>query len=117
MMTQDREIISLTKIDAELFTNDEGEFPTFITLVTSSTPTEIVTLVVQRMGDLFTEQYNETAAPFGVALQSAETIRDREDNTHTIITPETLAMILEYDQSQRLIVLELGTSPHDFTLH
>jgi hypothetical protein len=116
-MPQNREIISLTKIDAELFTNDEGEFPTFITLITSSTPTDIVTLVLERMSDLFTEQFNEGMDNFGVALQSAETIRDRDENTHTIITPETLAMILDYDQCQRLIILELGTSPNDFTIH
>jgi len=118
-MSLKSKIISLTTIDVEMFMDEEGNFPTFITLLTSPNPDHVVTLVVGRMTDLFIEYAQEFPwEDFTVVHKSAEHIRDKTDDTTTLITSDTLALVLNYEDSgDRLITLELGYSQNDFSIH
>jgi hypothetical protein len=119
MSPSSSEIIALRTLDIEMFKNDEGNFPTLITLVIAHEPAHVVNLVVSRMTDLFVE-YADTypSENFSVMCRSAEHIKDKDEDTLTLITPDTLALILNYEfDGDRLITLELGFSSSDFTVH
>ena len=119
MAPSSSEIIDVKTLNIEMFKNDEGNFPTLITLVVAHEPAHVVNLVVNRMTDLFVDYANDYPSEnFSVICQSAEHIKDRDEDTITLITPDTLALILNYEHSgDRLITLELGFSSSDFTVH
>ena len=117
MMPPTSEVISLTTIEPELFQNDEGKFPTLITLVTAYKPDDIVTAVLNRMDALFTEYHKTNPNDLTVIVDSASHIKDTDGDIQAIITPDTLVLLLDYGADSRMITLQLGTSPNDFTVH
>lgn len=112
-MTQISEIITLTDIDAELFENSKGEFPTLLTFITLTNPDDIVKHAIRRMLDFF-DDYSE---PITVDFAFAAEIVHADDSKDTL-TPATLGILVQYNEDQeRMIILELADSIEHFSIH
>jgi hypothetical protein len=113
-VTQTDNIITFTEVTAELFEHDDGEFPSLISVVTAPLTSEIVDSLITRMLPLF----DESTDLVEVTFLHATKITHKESSEDTLLTPNTLVLILGYsEERERVITLELASTKEELRIH
>ena len=123
LMNSETSIISFTHLGANFFQYDEeGELPFAMCIVASLNPDIIVENTITKITEFWSEYLRQNPID-NIDLTRITTSKisygySEEEMTDIIINPDTLVMILSYsDERERVITLELASTPEQFTLH